>query len=268
MSTKVVLNEKQWKTFRNILQGLSKQCNDVDIFNGVIRQRSNDSSAIFEVDLTSILGNLTLTISNTVEELERLKDLTGQLTIEAEEMKVVLSDGTSSYNRPTADRNYLDNKYLGKEEFDSLLGNVCQGTPLIKHRIDKKNIKRIRNAAKALHSPSYRVTFDNQLASVSVNGYGESKGIKPTLKIGRDIPLSEPVMGEMNLPIPPLDSFDYDGDIGWKLFKGDKKFISKHYGWVGEVPVSTFTRGELRNDEPELPPQPEEIPEEGGESEA
>jgi hypothetical protein len=93
--------------------------------------------------------------------------------------------------------------------------------------------------------------------------------VKPSVKIGKDIPLSEPATGYMNLPFSPFDSFDYDGDIGWKLFRTaeKEKFLNKYYGWIGDVPVSVYTRGELKSDEPTLPPQTEEIPKEEGESE-
>jgi hypothetical protein len=138
---------------------------------------------------------------------------------------------------------------------------------LIKYRIERKTFKRIKNAASVLHTNSYKVTFDKASASISVDGSSGSNEIKPIIKIGKNIPLSEPTTGYMRLPLSPHDSFDYDGDIGWKLFREGERFLSKHYGWVGEVTASTYTRGELKSGEWEPAPQPEEIPEGEGTSE-
>ena len=266
-NSKVTVNEKQWKSFCKTLQGISKQCNDAVINDGVIRQRSNDSSAIVEVDMTSMLGSSTFSIANIKEELNRLKGLTGQVTIETDQQKVVFSDGVSSYNMPAPDKNYLDNKYMSKEDLDSLLPNLSQGTtPLIKYTIEKKNLKRIKNAASTFHANSYKVVFDNHSASIIVEGYGGSKGSKPSVDIFKDIPLSEPTTGNTRLVVSPYDSFDYDGDVGWEVYRGEKGFLSKNYGSIGDVTVSTYTRGELKNDEPEPAPQAEESPEGGVET--
>ena len=265
-NSKVTLNEKQWKSLCKTLQGISKQCNDAVINDGVIRQRSNDSSAIVEVDMTSMLGSSTFSIANIKEELKRLKGLTGQVTIEADQNKVVFFDDVSSYNMPAPDKNYLDNKFMTKQDLDSLLPNYCQRTtPLIKHTIEKKNLKRIKNAASTFRANSYKVVFDNHSASIIVEGYGGSKGFKPSVDIFKDIPLSEPTTGNTRLVVSPYDSFDYDGDVGWEVYRGEKGFLSKNYGSIGDVTVSTYTRGEL-NDERDPAPRAEEIPEEGVEA--
>ena len=266
--TKLTLNGKQWKSFCKSLEGLGKQCNDAAINDGVIRQRSNDVAAIFEVDMTSMLGGSTFTIPNIKEKLNVLKNLTGQVTIEADQNKVVFSDGGSSYAMLVEDPTYLDSKFMSKQELDSLLPSVSQGTtPLIKHKIEKKNLKRIRNAASTLHTNSYKVALEENSASIIVEqGYGGSKGLKPSMEVIKNIPLSQPTRGYMRLTNSPFQSFDYDGDIGWELYRGDKSFFSKHYGSIGEATTTTYTRGELKNDERDSAAQAEEIPEGGAEA--
>lgn len=267
-STKVTLDEKQWKSFCKTLQGLGKQCNDADINDGVIRQRSNDVGAIFEVDMTAMLGSSTFTIPNIKGKLNILKNLTGQVSIEADQNKVLFSDGDASYNMPAADQNYLDNKFMSKQVLDSILPSESQqATPLLKTKIEKKNLKRMRNAVSTFHINTYKVVFEGHSASIIVEqGYGGSKGLKPSMEVTKDIPLSEPTTGYMNLTRSLFQSFDYDGDIGWEINRGDNAFLSKHYGSIGDVTTLTYTRGELKNDPPEPSPQAEEIPE--GEAEA
>lgn len=268
--TKLTLNGKQWKSFCKTLEGLGKQCNDADINDGVIRQRSNDAAAIFEVDMTSMLGSSTFSISNIKEKVDLLKDLSGEVTIEPGQNKVVFSDGDSSYSMPVAGQTYLDNKFMSKQEVDSTLPSGSQeATPLLKHKIEKKDLKRIRNAASTFHTNSHKVVFEDNSASIIVEqGYKGSKGLKPSMEVSKNIPLSQPTTGNMRLSNSPYQSFDYDGDVSWELCRGDKSFLSKHHGSIGDATTLTYTRGELKNDEPEPAPQAEEIPEGGVETPA
>ena len=101
MSTSTVtLTKKQWQSFLKALQGLARQCNDVDINQGIIRQRSNDYAAIFEVDLRPVVGELTWTISNLNEKLKTLKAFTGGVTLEPGPDEVVVS-ALCAYNDET-----------------------------------------------------------------------------------------------------------------------------------------------------------------------
>jgi len=251
--SKVILNEKRWKTFSKILQGLSKGDNDVTIVDGVIRQRSCDGAAIVEVDMAAMLAGSTFTITNIKEEIKRLKDLSGDVSIETDQQKVVFSDGDSSYRMPAPDQNYLN---MSKPEMDSLLSSVSQSTtPLLKYTIHKKNLKRIRNALSTFRTSSYRVIFEGHSASLTVEGYGGSKGLRPCMEVIKNIPLSEPTRGSMNLANSPYQSFDFDADIEWEVYREGDKFLSKHSGQIGDVTAVTYTRGELKKDEPEPSPQ-------------
>ena len=55
MENQVNLDAGQFDEVLRVLFVLSNVCNDVDIREGIIRQRTNDSATVFEVDLTSIL---------------------------------------------------------------------------------------------------------------------------------------------------------------------------------------------------------------------
>jgi len=266
-NTKVTLNEKQWKSFCKTLEGLGKQCNDVDIKDGVIRQRSNDRFSIIEVDTKAMLGNSTFAIANIKEKLKVLKGLTGDVAIEAEQDKVVFSDGASSCSIPAPDMGFLNNNYLPKSDLDSAQSDIPQGTPpLINYRIDKKDIKRIRSAASALKSNSYRVHFDNDSASIRLEegGWG-SKDSKSSVEVIKGIPVSQPTKGSMAVTISPFTSFDYDGDIRWEVYGKDNVAIGKYFGAVGDVNTASYTKSPLIDDPPEPPPPTEEPPKDEGE---
>jgi hypothetical protein len=115
-----------------------------------------------------------------------------------------------------------------------------------------------------LRTNFYKVVFDDDSASIVVEqGYGKSKGSKPSMEVIKNIPLLEPTTGNLRLPNSPFQSFEYDGDIDWEVSRGEKSFLSKHCGSIGEVTASTYTRGELKSDEREPALQSEEMTEGG-----
>ena len=260
-NSKVTMIEKQWKYFFKITQGLSKHCNDADINEGVFRQRSNDRFAIFEADMKSLLGDSTFAVPTLKEKLKLLKDLAGDVTVEVDQDKVVFSDGASSYSIPAPDRSFLDNPYISKPDFDSLLQNFLQGKrPLIKSRIGKRDLKRIRNAASTFHTNACKVVFDNQSASIRVEENARPKDARSSVEIVKDILLLEPTSGYTNLTVGPFDSLDYDGDIDWEMYRDDRVLVSKYCGSIGDVPAATYARSPLVIDHPEPAVQAEATP--------
>ena len=86
MSQTIVLETEEYNDFLRCLINLREICNDVDIRGGYIRQRSNDLTSIFEMDLTSLIGDSQIPITNLKKKLDLLKTFSGQsVTIEIEE---------------------------------------------------------------------------------------------------------------------------------------------------------------------------------------
>lgn len=258
--TKVTLNKKQWQSFCKILQGLARQCYDADIIDGVIRQRANDTSAIFEVNMTSMLDSLTFPICPIKDNLGLLKDLVGPVTIERGQNKVVFSDDLSCYNMPPANKNHLDNKFMSEQELDPILQSHAQRTtPLIIHTIEKTNLKRIHMALATFHAKSYKVVFESRTAFLCLEqGDTTSKGSRLSMELIRNLPLSKPITGHMYLPASPYNSFDYDGNIVWEIYKTENWILSKHYWSIGDVTALIYTRGKINNGPPKTPQQSEE----------
>jgi hypothetical protein len=212
--------------------------------------------------MKALLGDSTFAIPSLKESLKLLKDLVGKVTIEADQKKVVFSDGVSSYSIPALDKSYLDNPYISEADFDSLFQNSLQGKgPLIKTKIEKRDVKRIRNAASAFYSNSCKVVFDNQSAYVRVEENSHFKKEKSSVEIVKDIPLLEPTSGSTSLALRPFDSFDYDRDIDWEMYRDDRVLVGKYCGSIGDVTATTYTRSPFVTDQPEPPPQPAVTPE-------
>ena len=253
MSTSTLtLTGKQWQSFCKILGGLARQCNDVDINQGIIRQRSHGSAAIFEVDLRPFFGGATFPISNFKEKLKTLKMFKSGVTITLGQNEVMISDGFTPYTIMNPERNYLDNKFMSQQERESMFLSVLQKPSLlIRNRIEKKMIKRIRTALSKLHRDTYEVVFAKHSASFRVEEKtGGSKQPSISVDVIEDIPLFEPTTGYAQFPSLPFKSFDCDGDMGWELYRVNGRLFSKVYGRIGDITATTYTRGDLNNNPP------------------
>jgi len=92
MSTNVNLNAESYNEFLRCITNLKEECNDIDINNGIIRQRSNDKTSIFQIDLNPILPDVTMSISDIKKKIDLFKIFAGQdVNIE------INNDGASFY---------------------------------------------------------------------------------------------------------------------------------------------------------------------------
>ena len=99
MTRTINLNEEEYNDFLRCLTNLKEICNDVDIRDGVIRQRSNDLTSVFEMNLSPIINDASIPITNLKKKLDLLKTFVGQeVTIEIvegeteSESHVIVSD--------------------------------------------------------------------------------------------------------------------------------------------------------------------------------
>ena len=76
--TRIEFDSEDFNTFLRCLINLKEICNDVDIRSGIIRQRTNDLTSVFEMDLTSIIGDVALPIAGLKKRLDLFKTFTGQ----------------------------------------------------------------------------------------------------------------------------------------------------------------------------------------------
>jgi hypothetical protein len=250
MSTSTLtLTGKQWESFCKVLKGLARTCNDVDINEGIIRQRSNDGAAIFKADLRPFVGGATLTITNLKEKLKTLKMFKSGVTITLAEDEALLSDGISSYTIAAPDRNYLDNKFMSQAELESLIPLFSQETfSLIRNKIKKLTLKRIRTAVSKLKTNNCKVVFKKHSASLRVEKeMGGSKRPESSVRIITEIPLFDPTAGFTQLPSFSFTSFDYDGDMVWELYRADEILFCMVQGRIGEVMTTTYTSGQLKS---------------------
>ena len=58
------IDKDQFAEILRCLSLLKDECNDVDIRGGMIRQRSNEKISVFEIDLSPIISDIDLAITD------------------------------------------------------------------------------------------------------------------------------------------------------------------------------------------------------------
>ncbi len=113
MENQVNLDSVKYDELLRILLILKDICNDVDIRQGVIRQRTNDSATVFEIDLSSIISNINLPISELKSKLDILKCFSGEeVQITTTDDSFVVSDQYSMLRVKNPILEFLDNKFI------------------------------------------------------------------------------------------------------------------------------------------------------------
>ena len=123
MSHVVNLDSEQFDEFLRCLSLLKDICNDADIREGVVRQRTNDNSSIFEVDMRSLIQDIDLPISNLKQKLDLFKIFSEQeeVAVSIEEGSFLLSDQYSVLRFISPKLDFMDNKFMTEVELNSII---------------------------------------------------------------------------------------------------------------------------------------------------
>ena len=240
----VNLDSEKYEAFIRTLSVLKEPCNDIVIAAGIIRQRSNDAAAIFEIDMTSLVGDSTFTISNIKGKIDLLKIFSEQeVRIEVDDQSFSLSDQFSSLRILHPDRNYLDNKFMEEPELNSLI-SVSEEDVLTTHSISPMISERMKIISSVFHVNSFQMLFEGEFASIRSKTMSKDQHANIT----KDLILNEPLTGYSNLVTIPYVC-DHDGDIICKIYKLRDKCICKYSMFIGNVPVTIYTRCEIKTEQ-------------------
>ena len=243
MEQQVNLDSEKYGSLIRTLSVLKDPCNDVVIQKGFIRQRTNDSAAIFEIDLTSLLSDASFTISNIKEKIDTLKMfMEHEVAIKVDDVSFTFSDPDSSLKILHPDKNYLDNKYMEESELSNLI-SVSDENMLTEHSVTPMISERMKIIATGFHVNSFQMIFEGETASIKSRTMSKEQ----LANLLSNIILSEKISGYSNLVIIPYIC-DHDGDILCKIYKLKDRFICKYSMFVGTIPVTIYTRGEVKTE--------------------
>jgi len=249
MEASITLSSEQYNDFIRCLSTLQEICNDVVIHQGVIRQRSNDNTSIFELDLNSILTDISISITNVKHKLNLLKTFQGQdVTIDIDDEGFSFSDEYSSlvFLHPTPD--FMDNKYIEQNELDGIF-DVEEESLLFDFELSTIITDRIRIVTQTFNSPAIQVKFNTELASINAASQSKDQFAKFIDNIEMNMVLENCSSNLSTLPF----GIDHDTDVRFKMYKipNQDVALNRFSTVLGDIDVNMYSRSSIIEDEEE-----------------
>jgi hypothetical protein len=249
----VNMTAEEFGDFLRCLSNLKEVCTDADIKGGIIRQRSTDLTCIFEMDLSSLINEADIPITDLKKKLDLLKTFAGQaVTIdiddESDDKKYKVSDEYSAikFNFPT--EQFMDNKYMDQEELDNIF-NLDEDDLILHDEITQLITERIRVISENFNTASIQINFRGE--SASINAATQSKDQFATFK--RDINTNMVIEDSVaNLSTIPF-GIEHDTDVEFKMYKDPSKNITlnKISTELGAVKINIYSRSAIIEDSDE-----------------
>jgi hypothetical protein len=250
MVTTIEMNAEKYNEFLRCLINLREICNDIDIRNGIIRQRSNDLAAIFELDMTPILNDINLPISNLKKKLDLLKTFAGQ-SIDLEifegetesESYFTISDEQSSIRFLFPSLDFLDNKFVNEDELNNIF-NLEEDDLILHADLNSVVTERINIITMNFNTPAIKVEFEGDMAAITAATQSKDQVAKFQVEIPTNIHFDRDYFS--NLSTIPF-SIEHDDDLSFKMYKDQNQNISLNNikTKLGSVNVSIFSRSSL-----------------------
>jgi len=256
MVTTIELDAEKYNEFLRCLINLREICNDIDIRGGVIRQRSNDLTAIFELDMTPLLRDVNLPISNLKKKLDLLKTFVGQVVnieiFEGEnesESYFIISDAQSSIKIAFPSLDFLDNKYLTEEELVEIF-NLEEDDLFFHTNLSSVITERINIITTNFNTQAIKVEFEGDTAAISAATQSKDQVAKFQEDISTNINFEGKYFS--NLSTIPF-SIEHDEDLAFRMYKDPNQNISLNNikTQLGQVDISIFSRSTLIEDSDE-----------------
>ena len=250
MATTLNLNAAEFNDFLRCLTNLKEVCNDVDIRDGFIRQRSNDKTSVFEIDMTPVLPGISIAISDIKRKLDLLKTFAGQDVsleiVDGDPGHFIFADSFSSLKFISPSLQYIDNKYMTLDELERIF--VMNDDELIlEHDLTSLITERIRVITVSFNTDSIQVNFEGEEASIKAATQAKDQFAKFVTGITMNVVLEKCSALLSTIPF----SIDHDTDVEFKMFKDPNQDISLNQfsTTLGDITLKIFTRSAIVKDD-------------------
>ncbi len=245
MNKVVNMDSVKFEEFLRCLFVLKDICNDVDIRDGFLRQRSNDNASIIQMDLTSIIDTINLPITSLKKKLDLLKCFNGQeVQIEILNDSYIISDNVTSIKISNPKLEYIDNKFIDENELNNLF--ILNDEDLILSTTIPYNISdRIRVITQGFDVNSIKVMFEGNTATIKADTQARDQ----SAKFMNDIILEDPRNGYSNLVTTPF-IIDHDGTIDFKMYNVHESICANKFSTaIKDVEIVVYGRSTINEDE-------------------
>jgi len=243
MEESVILEKENFEEFLRTISILIDECNDVDIKGGVIRQRSNQKTSFFEIDMNNILPEINMPMTDLKQKIDLLKIFLNEEKVEIinSEDWIVFTDYVSKLKFRKPLDNFLDNNFISLEELEKIFV-LDESQIILKASIPKNITDRIKTVSKVFNVNSVKVYFDGIKASIKSSAVS---GQQAAMFIKDIITEKEIEKSFCSITTTPF-ILDHDTDIDMTVYMmTDMDLITKFSSMIGFTPINIFVKARL-----------------------
>ncbi len=237
----VTIHPKDFSNLLRCLSLLNNNSNDVEIRGGILRQRSNNNACIFEMDLTPLVSDCDLVLSNIKSKLSLLKALSKQeVKVTAIDNDIFFSGERSTFKFEMPRIDFMDNKFISGEEFARIF-TLREEDVVLEYALGKDIFSLMKVTSGQFKIASFQISFEGSTAAIIATNTNKSH----YCKIEQGIPIKKPFKGFSNLVVTPF-LIDHDGDILLKMYNFQETVcVNKFKTLVGKITVVVCGRSQL-----------------------
>lgn len=249
-SINLSLTAEEYNDFLRCLINLKEESNDIDIKNGYIRQRSNDKTSIFQVDLSSILKDASFAVSDIKKKIDLLKIFAGQDVnleiVEGTNGYFIFSDQYSNLKFMSPAYQFIDNKFMTEAELDAIF-DIQENELILEHEMERTITERIRIITSSFNVKSIQVEFEGENATIKAGTQAKDQFAKFAENITTNVVFDR---SSANISVIPF-SIDHDEEVEFKMYKKQDQMITLNTfkTLIGDCEMTIYTRSSLINDE-------------------
>lgn len=190
----------------DILGLLSKSCDDLIIRKGIIRQRSNKKSTLFEIDCREIVGENTILLSDIATKEKLLTPFRKQsvdVNLIIEENGFIFHDEYSKIRHDRPFERYLQNPFIEEKDLLERI-DMDNNIKIISGKFERHILDRMSIWTDILSATQLRVDFDGSSAIFTVRPSDSANTTLGTLLILDGI--EQPLEGYSGYAVEPFQA--------------------------------------------------------------
>lgn len=202
----IYLNKEKFSAFLNVLQVLKIPCQDLDVQGGSVCQMNNKKSAIYCIDMSSLLGTNTFQLSGIAQKydlLDPFRKNNVDVMLDLDDTNYVFRDNTSKISCRNPSSEFLSNRFTNQADLNNRLSLTTN--KVFDVSLEKTLMGRLDTYAKVLTATTLKIKFEGNRANFCMSPADSGNTTEVTLMSLVD-ELEEELIGTMAIPIDPFTS--------------------------------------------------------------
>lgn len=245
LEAEIEMSSETFNDFLRCLTNFIGVSNDIDIYEGMIRQRSDDNTSIFEMNLKELFDNepISLAITNIKQKIDLLKTFQGNaVKLSITNRDYSFSDDLSSVRFLNPSREFLENTYMSDEEIENTF-TTSDDQLLLSVELPSLVTERIKVVSQNFGIFAIQVNFDGEVASINAATQSKDQFAKFIHGIEMNMVLENSSSNITTLPF----KMDHDTDIKFDMYKDPNQNVAlnKLTTTLGDVDIVVYLRAHI-----------------------